>query len=215
MGETDPVRRGVGAGVIVGVLGAGAIGRAMARHFVNAGCGVILSNSRGPETLTDAVTELGGAEKGVRAGTASEAAAAEIVVLSVVWQHLETLLTGLPAWGGRIVIDATNPIINPGFHIADLGGRTSSEVVAGLVPGARLVKAGNTFAAATLELSPAMHGGRRAFFLCGDDTDARKTVGGLMDKAGFAVVDLGTLARGAALMQFPGGSLPGLDLVKF
>ncbi len=201
--------------MIVGILGAGAIGRAMARHFVNAGCGAILSNSRGPETLADAVADLGGAARGVRAGTAAEAASADIVVISVLWQHLECVLSGLPAWDGRIVIDATNAIINPGFQIVDLGKRFSSEVVADLVPGARLVKAGNTFAAATLALEPAVHGGRRAFFLCGDDKEARKTIAGLLDQAGFAVIDLGTLARGAALMQFPGGALPGLDLVKF
>jgi predicted dinucleotide-binding enzyme len=186
----------------------------MARHFLNAGCSIVLSNSRGPESLGAAVEELGGEEAGVFAGTAAEALAADIVVLSVLWQHLESLLSGAPAWNGRIVIDVMNPIINPGFQIAELGGRSSSEVVAGLVPGARLVKAGNTFAAAILAQSPLVEGGRRVFFLCGDDVEARKTIGGLMDAAGYAVIDLGTLASGARLMQFPGGPLPGIDLIK-
>lgn len=199
---------------VVGILGAGVIGRAMARHFVHAGCGVVLSNSRGPESLAAAVEELGGEDAGVFAGTVEEALAADIVVVAVTWQNLEGVLGGAPAWNGRIVIDVTNPIINPGFKIADLGGRASSEVVAAMVPGARLVKAGNTFAAAVLAQSPRVEGGRRVFFLCGDDAEARKTVGGLMDAAGFAVVDLGTLASGARLMQFPGGPLPGLDLVR-
>jgi predicted dinucleotide-binding enzyme len=225
MGTTHQIRRGVGEvtlepqgnapGQTIGILGAGAIGRALARHFVNAGCGVILSNSRGPESLADVVAELGGAEKGVRAGTVAEAASAEIVVVSLLWQHLEPVLSGLPPWNGRIVIDAANPIINPGFHIADLGGRTSSEVVAALVPGAHLIKAGNTFAAATLALSPSLHGGRRALFLCGDDKPSKHAFGAIMDRAGFAVIDLGTLSEGARLMQFPSGKLPGLDLVKF
>lgn len=200
--------------LVVGILGAGVVGRAMARHFVHAGCGVVLSNSRGPESLAAAVEELGGEDAGVFAGTVEEALAADIVVVAVTWQNLEGILANAPAWNGRIVIDVTNPIINPGFKIVDLGGRASSEVVAAMVPGARLVKAGNTFAAAVLAQSPRVEGGRRVFFLCGDDAEARKTVGGLMDAAGFAVVDLGTLASGARLMQFPGGPLPGLDLVR-
>jgi len=198
----------------VGIVGAGSIGRAMARHFLNAGCRVVLSNSRGPESLAATIVELGGGDVGVTAGTVTEALAADIVVLSVTWPHLEPVLAAAPVWNGRIVIDATNPIINPGFKIADLGGRASSEVVADLVPGARLVKAGNTFAAAMLAQSPILDGARRVLFLCGDDADARKTVGGLMDAAGFAVIDLGTLASGARLMQFPGGPLPGLDLLR-
>ncbi len=199
---------------LVGIIGAGTIGRAMARHFLHAGCGVVLSNSRGPESLGAAVEELGGEEAGVFAGTTDEALAADIVVLSVPWQHLETVLADAPAWNDRIVIDVTNAIINPGFKIVDLGNRASSAVVADLVPGARLVKAGNTFAATVLAQSPLSEGGRRVFFLCGDDAAARKVVGGLMDAAGFAVVDLGTLADGARLMQFPGGPLPGLDLIR-
>ena len=199
---------------LVGIVGAGSIGRAMARHFLNAGCRVLLSNSRGPESLAATIAELGGHESGATAGTVEEALAADIVVLSVTWQHLKPVLASAPAWNGRIVIDATNPIINPGFKIADLGGRSSSEAVAGLVPGARLVKAGNTFAAAVLAQSPLLDIGRRVMFLCGDDVEARKTVGALMDAAGFAVIDLGTLASGARLMQFPGGPLPGVDLVR-
>ncbi len=201
----------------VGIAGAGQIGRAMARHFVNAGCEVLLANSRGPETLENAVTELRVLSTGAgaaRAGTMKDALAADIVVLSVTWDNLEAVLSGAPAWNGRIVVDAMNPIINPGFKIADLGGRASSEVVADKVPGARLVKAGNTFAAVSLAQSPLVEGGRRVMFLCGDDADARRMVGGLMDTAGFAVVDLGPLAQGARLMQFPGGPLPGLDLVR-
>lgn len=198
----------------IGVIGAGAIGRALARHFLNAGCRVTLSNSRGPESLAATIAELGGEESGVSAGTVEEALAAGIVVLALPWSELDEVLAGAPAWDGRIVLDATNPILNPGFKIVDLGGRTSSEVVASKVPGARLVKGANTFAAAMLAQVPLLEGGRRVFFLCGDDAEARKTVGGLMDAAGFAVVDLGALTTGARLMQFPGGPLAGLDLVR-
>jgi predicted dinucleotide-binding enzyme len=200
---------------LVGIAGAGQVGRALARHFLNAGCEVILANSRGPESLAAAVVELGGSgDERVSAGTMQEALAADIVVLSVTWQNLDAVLKDAPKWNGRIVVDVTNPIINPGFKIAELGGRASSEVVADKVPDARLVKAGNTFAAALLAQGPLLEGGRRVLFLCGDDAEARKTVGDLMDAAGFAVVDLGTLASGAKLMQFPGGPLPGLDLVR-
>lgn len=194
----------------IGIIGAGAIGQAYARQFARAGHHIILSNSRGPASLTDAVRELGA---GAKAGTLSEAAAADIVLLAITWQQLPLALTSLPAWNGRIVIDATNPIL-PGFVIAELNGRTSSEVVASLVPGARLVKAGNTLPTALAAADPREAGGNRVLFVSGDDADAKAQVAALFEQAGFAPVDLGGLVSGGRLQQFPGGPLPALNLIK-
>ncbi len=115
------------------------------------------------------------------------------------WQQLETALSDLPEWNGRIVIDATNPIIQPGFNIANLGGRTSSQVFADFVPGARVVKAYNTLTPGTLGSNPITNGGHRVIFISGDDIDAKEAVTHINNRVGFATVDLGDLATGGKL----------------
>ena len=150
----------------------------------------------------------------MRAGTVQEAARADIVFVSVYWPQLETALSGLPDWNGRLVIDANNPVIQPGFRLAELNGRTSSEVVADMLPGARLVKAFNTLPTAVLASDPRTAGGNRVVFLSGDDAQAKAEVAALAERLGFAPVDLGSLSAGGRLQQFPGGPLPGLNLLK-
>jgi 8-hydroxy-5-deazaflavin:NADPH oxidoreductase len=98
--------------------------------------------------------------------------------------------------------------------LAELGGRTSTAVVAWLAPGARVVKAGNTLLAAVLATDPRQAGGNRVLFVCGDDVESKAIVKKVFGDLGFATVDLGTLASGAGLQQFPGGPLPTLNLVK-
>ncbi|SFB10518.1 hypothetical protein SAMN04515620_11815 [Collimonas sp. OK607] len=195
----------------IGIIGAGAIGQAMAKQVVRAGLKVTLSNSRGPESLADIVALLG---PNARAGSVRDAAAADIVVLSVNWAQLPSALSGLPSWDGRIVVDATNPVIQPGFQLAELGGRNSSEVVTDMLPGARLVKSFNTLLSAVLASDPKQAGGKRIVFLSGDDAAAKSTVEQFIDRLGFASIDLGSLAVGGKLQQFPGGPLPAVNLIK-
>lgn len=195
----------------IGIIGAGGIGQAFAGHAVSAGYDTILSNSRGPESLAAVVSELGPRAK---AGTRHEAAQADVVVLSVNWPHVRAALADLPAWNGRILIDATNPVLQPGFRLAELNGSTSSEIVASLAPGARVVKAGNTLLRAVLAADPNEAGGHRVLFMSGDDVAAKAVVSGILQKAGFATIDLGGLASGGRLQQFPGGPLPTLNLIK-
>jgi predicted dinucleotide-binding enzyme len=142
----------------IGIIGAGAIGSAMAGHLVRAGHDVLLSNHRGVGALTDLLHKLG---PRARAASREEAALADLVVLAVPWERVPAALAGLPAWNGRILVDATNPVIQPGFRLAELGGRASTEVVASMAAGARVVKAGNTLLAATLARDPREAGGRR------------------------------------------------------
>jgi predicted dinucleotide-binding enzyme len=194
----------------VGIIGAGAIGQAFARQLVNAGIDVILSNSRGPASLAGAVDALG---PRATAGTPQQAAQADIVFVSVNWSRLEEAVAGID-WTGRIVIDANNPVLLPGYRLAELGGRNSSQVFGDLVPGARVVKAFNTLLADVLASDPQGEGGRRVVFLSGDDRQAKADVAALIDRLGFASVDLGNLEVGGALQQFPGGPLPALNLVK-
>lgn len=194
----------------VGIIGAGAIGQAMAIQLVRAGIDVILSNSRGPDSLADVVGQLG---PKARAGTVQQAAAADIVFVSVNWSALEQALAGID-WNGRILIDANNPVLHPGFRLAELGDRNSSQVLSDLVPGARVVKAFNTLLASVLASDPQQDGGRRVVFMSGDDKQAKVIVANLIDRIGFASIDLGSLEVGGALQQFPGGPLPAVNLVK-
>ncbi|GGY30497.1 NADPH-dependent F420 reductase [Pseudoduganella albidiflava] len=194
----------------VGIIGAGAIGQAIAKQLVRAGIDVILSNSRGPASLAGAVDALG---PHATAGTPQQAAQADIVFVSVNWSRLEEALAGID-WTGRIVIDANNPVLLPGYRLAELGGRNSSQVFASLVPGARVVKAFNTLLAAVLASDPHEGGGRRVVFQSGDDREAKAVVAGLIERLGFAGIDLGSLEVGGALQQFPGGVLPAVNLVK-
>lgn len=188
----------------VGIVGAGRIGQAMARIALRAGRRVVIANSRGPETLTPVVQSLG---DGVTAGTPADAAAADIVVLAVMWADVPRAVDGLD-WRRRIVIDPTND-----FDPSDLDGRTSSEVVADLVAPARVVKAGNTMTAAVLDSDPHEAGGQRVLFVSGDDDESKGEAVGLFEDAGFFAVDLGGLREGGEMQQFR-RPLAGLNLVR-
>jgi predicted dinucleotide-binding enzyme len=177
--------------VTIGIIGAGAMGRALAKRLIAGGYTVIISNRRGPDSLEALEIELG---PNARRATVEDAALTPIVVVAIPWSQLPGTLGRIPHWTDRIVIDTTNPIEPPHYTVADLGGRTSSEVVADLVPGAKLVKAFNT-------LTP------------GDRT-AKAEVHAVLTSCGFAGVDLGDLAAGGRLQQFPGGPLAGLNLVR-
>jgi predicted dinucleotide-binding enzyme len=185
--------------------------QALAQRFVAGGFSVLLSNRRGPDTLREVVSSLG---PGVAAATLDDASMQDLVIIAVPWSQLPTVLGRVSNWHGRIVIDTTNPIEPPHFTIAELGGRTSSAVVADLVPGARLIKAFNTLTPSTIARAPREAGGHRVIFFCGDDADARTEVNALLASCGFAGVDLGDLAAGGALMQFPGGPLAALNLIR-
>jgi len=195
----------------IGIIGAGAIGQAFARQALRAGYQVILSNSRGPQSLASLVEDLG---PGASAGTVREAALADMVMIAVPWKYLPQALADVPPWEGRIVVDMTNPLVPPDFRAANLHGRTSSEVVADLVPGARLVKAFNTLPPELLSTVPYEAGGRHVIFLSGNDAAARAEVSRLIQSLGFASIDLGDLPTGGRLQGIPGGPLPALNLIK-
>ncbi len=196
----------------IGIIGAGAIGTAIARALARAGIHALVANSRGPQSLAALEGELG---PHIRAADVKEAASADLVFVAVNWSKLRAALASLPPWEGRTVIDANNPIEAPAFRPIDLGARTSSEVFADLVPGARVVKGFNHLQAALLSADPRAEGGQRALFLAGDDAPAKAQVAGLAEALGFLPIDLGGLAAGGRLTQFPGGALTAMNLVKF
>jgi 8-hydroxy-5-deazaflavin:NADPH oxidoreductase len=186
----------------IGIIGAGRLGQAMAQVAVRAGRTVAIANSRGPASLTSVASGLG-----VRAMTAADAAAAAIVVIAVPWDRVPAAVDGID-WADRIVVDATND-----WAADDLNGRTSSEIVAGLVAGARVVKAGNTLSAEVLESDPHAAGGQRVIFISGDSVEAKSVVAALFQDAGFATIDLGDLATGGGLQQIH-HPLAGVNLIR-
>jgi predicted dinucleotide-binding enzyme len=195
----------------IGIIGAGSIGSAFARQLARANIPATLSNSRGPGSLAALVAEIGGP---VRAGMLREAAAQDVVMVAVNWSKLPDALAGLPDFGGRIVIDANNPIVAPPFQLADLHGRLSTEVFAEYVPGARVVKAFNHLPAKLFGEDARALGGRRVLFFAGPDAAAKADVAALIDKLGFFGIDLGPLNEGGRAISVPGGALTIQNLIR-
>ncbi len=211
----------------IGIIGAGALGSNLARALAKKGIVATISNSRGPGSLTGLVADIGGP---ITAGTTAEAARADVVVLAVRWADVESTLSGLPAWNGRILVDGTNPVLffapdsedakdttNPlaayGIKAVDLSGMGSTEIVAGFAPGARVVKAFNHLEVGLLA-EPEASGGKRVLFYSGDDAAAKSDVRDILDRAGFFPVDLGALNVGGPLAEPPFGALTELNLIK-
>ena len=194
-----------------GIIGAGNIGQTVAQHLIKAGYPVILSNSKGPDSLKALVKSLGA---GAKAGTVKDAAKADIVLLSLPWSEVSSL-TGIIDWNNKIVIDATNHFVTyaPDFQVADLNGKASSEVVASQLKGARVVKAFNTLFFKILAKDPHESGGKRVLFVSGDDKSSKSEVSEVIQALGFAVIDLGDLANGSKLQQAK-GSVATLNLIQ-
>jgi 8-hydroxy-5-deazaflavin:NADPH oxidoreductase len=196
-----------------GTIGAGTVALAFAREALAAGHEVVLSSRRGPESLAGKTAELG---RGASAATIEQAASLDYVLLAVPWPNVEDALRGLPVWNGRVLIDATNPFseYSPNLVLADLGDKGASEIVAGLAPGARVVKAFNSIVIDRFNEGPIKDGGRRVIFVSGDDPEPVEFVKSLIASFGFVPVYLGGLVVGGRLQQ-AGGPLAGRDLVDF
>lgn len=179
----------------LGIIGTGMVGAGVARRAVDAGLDVVLSNSRGPETLADLVAELG---RRARAATPAEAARAADLVLAAVPLAVHERLSRAEL-AGKTVIDPMNYAPKPGWRIPELDSDelTSSELVQRHLTGARVVKAlHNIGPRQLLNLArPAGAPDRTALPLSGDDMAAKKEVADLLDVLGFDAVDLGTLAE--------------------
>lgn len=180
----------------VGVIGSGQIGLTVARLAVGAGHRVVLSNSRGPETLAGAVAELG---PRASAATSREAAAAgEIVVVSVPLKAFPDLPAA--ALAGRTVVDTCNYGPERDGPIAELddGALTSSELLLRHVPEAAVVKAFNTISSEHLTALARGAGAvdRSSLPIAGDSASAKAAVSAFIDSVGYDVVDAGTLADG-------------------
>jgi 8-hydroxy-5-deazaflavin:NADPH oxidoreductase len=179
----------------IGLVGAGNIGSQIARAAIGSGYQVMISNSRGPETLADLVSELG---PQARAGTSGEAAAAgDLVVVAVPLRAIGDI--PVEPLVGKTVIDANNyhPRRDGNISALDDDNMTSSELLQTKLPGAHVVKAFNHIYAAqiTTDGTPPDTRNRRALAIAGDDSAAKAQVAELIDGFGFDVVDIGPLAE--------------------
>ena len=179
----------------IGLIGAGHIGSQLARLSVRHGYDVLVSNSRGPETLEDLVRELG---PHARAGTPVQAAeAADIAVVTIPLKNIDDVPVAPLA--GKIVIDTNNYYPERDGRIGELDreATTTSELLQRHLPESKVVKAFNHIQAAALttDASPAGTRNRRALAISGNDAEARNAVAELIDRFGFDVVDLGRLGE--------------------
>jgi 8-hydroxy-5-deazaflavin:NADPH oxidoreductase len=198
----------------VGFIGAGNVTGTLGRHLLNAGHTIVVSNSRGPATLADFVANLG---PGAIAGTKQQAAECDMVILATNWVRVPEALQDID-WHGRILIDATNAHMDakPDISLsgvtrskAALKGRTSSEMVATMAAGARLVKSISNMPMAWIQdFSP--NKPRTVIFTSGDDKEAKQQVIELINSTGLVAIDLGPLAMGDALHDV-GGPLSGIE----
>ena len=180
----------------VGLIGSGAIGSTIARLAVEAGHQVVLSNSRGPETLAATVADLGPRASAATSGEA--AAAGDLVVITVpvkAFPHLP-----VAALAGKTVIDTCNygPERDGPIPELDTNALTSSELLQRYLPDALLVKAfNNIYFKHLLSLTrPAGAGDRTYLPIAGDSAPAKAAVTAFVESIGFSVLDAGSLADG-------------------
>ena len=181
----------------IGITGSGSIGATAARLFIAAGHKVALSNSRGPQTLTGLVAELGPQAQAVTVEDAAKFS--EMTLIAIPFGKIKALPA--EAFAGKIVVDANNyyPQRDGPFPALDADQTTSSEMLAAHLPDAKVVKAFNT-----IYFEHLAHQGntalpvddRRAIFLSGEDAEAKRVVANLILEIGFAPVDLGDLREG-------------------
>lgn len=178
----------------LGLLGSGNIGSTVARLAVNAGYDVVLSNSRGPETLADLVAELG---PHARAATATEAAEAGDLVLVTVPLKAYQQIPVKPL-AGKVVLDTNNYYPDRDGRFAELDAKTTttSQLLQAHLPESRVVKAFNNIFFKNLQTMARPTGAtdRNTLIIAGDDADAKRVAVEFLDEIGYDAYDAGRLA---------------------
>ncbi|MBI5847088.1 MAG: NADPH-dependent F420 reductase [Nitrospirae bacterium] len=180
----------------IGIIGSGNMGSGLGKIWGMKGHRIIFSYSRNQEKLN----VLAAALPNARAGTPADAAQADIILLSVRWPDVPDALKQAGTLNNKIVIDCTNPL-KPDLSGLELGYTSSAaEEIAGMVPGAKVVKAFNTAFAQVYEEKSRLFGSRMASMLyCGDDAGAKTVVAKLIRDVGFDPIDCGPLTAARLL----------------
>jgi 8-hydroxy-5-deazaflavin:NADPH oxidoreductase len=185
----------------IGIIGAGRIGGNAARLLAAAGHEVLISFSGDPSRLRELADAIG--ERASVGSVAEAARFGEVVMFSVPWRLIPSVVREAGSLEGKVVIDTTNQFGPSGIEPIP-GGRTAAQLNQARMPGAKLVKAFHTltagFQASEAGREPAEE--RVVLFLCGDDDAAKATVRDLVLEIGFAPIDLGGLAD-AGPMEAP------------
>ena len=174
----------------IGVVGTGNMGRSLGTLWAERGHAVVFGSRDAAKGR--AAAELAG--RGAGSGSNDEAAAFGDVILYSNRESPAAVLSSPDLLRGKVVIDCNNRPIPEGFAFGPPAGPSLAEQLAGAAPGARVVKAFNTFAQEVFELSPSPlreHG--VSVYLCGDDSGAKAVVLGLAEELGFVGVDCGPL----------------------
>ena len=184
----------------IGILGAGSVGGTLGRRWAANGHKVVFA-TRNPQSakLREAVSKAG---KNASAGSNAEAAAkAEVLLVATPWEAAEEALRGAGDLSGKIVIDATNPLLPNLSGLAVGCNDSAAERIARSAPGAKVVKAFNTVGFNIME-NPNFESGPVVMFYCGDDSGAKQKVAGLISELGFNAVDAGPLTQARVLEPF-------------
>jgi hypothetical protein len=184
----------------IGIIGSGNVGGALGTRWAQAGHDVTFG-SRNPasDDMRQLVAKAGAAARAASSKEALEVS--ELLLLATPWPSTKAVLEGLGDLTGKVLIDATNPLL-PDLSGLEVGTTTSAaEQVAGWAHGAKVVKAFNTVGF-NIMANPAFGADRPVMFYCGDDAAAKQTVRPLVEQLGFEAVDAGPLSQARVLEPF-------------
>jgi 8-hydroxy-5-deazaflavin:NADPH oxidoreductase len=184
----------------IGIIGSGNVGGALGTRWAKIGHEVIFG-TRDPQGIEMQQLAARASGKTRAASLAGAAGEAGVLLLAMPWPATQQVIAGLGNLAGKILIDATNPLL-PDLSGLTIGTTTSAaEQVAGWASGAKVVKAFNTVGAGIME-NPAFEGHRPVMFYCGDDADAKQVVAKLISELVFEPVDAGPLTQARLLEPF-------------
>ena len=176
------------------------IGSALATLFGRAGVEVRIANTRGPHTISELAASAG---PSVLPVSLAEALTCDVIFLAIPFPAVEQFGKELHDWTGKTIVDATNAHYAPD-HAADiLKGRLSSQYVADVLPGARVVKAFNQLPAQVLAAPVSSAQGRRVVFVSSDSPESSARIAQLTETLGLSPVQLGRIGEGGRLIQVP------------
>lgn len=184
----------------IGIIGSGSVGGTLGTRWAQGGHRVIFSAAdSGSQKMKDLVARAG--SNASAASVADAAAASDVILLATPWGAHESAIANAGDLNGKILIDATNPLLSD-LSALSIGTSTSAgEKVALLAQGAKVVKAFNTIGY-NIMANPQFGPERAMMAYCGDDVGAKGVVKQLATELGFDALDAGWLTQARVLEPF-------------